>query len=44
MVSVQMRDEDPDDATEVQTLQTELALGTLPTVYEEELIPKLYHL
>jgi len=44
VVSVQMRDEDPDDATEVQTLQTELALGTLPAVYEEELIPKLYHL
>jgi hypothetical protein len=44
VVSVQMRDEDPDDATEVQTLQTELALSTLPAVYEEELISKLYHL
>lgn len=44
VVAVQMRDEDPDDTTEVQTLQTELALSTLPAVYEEELIPKLYHL
>jgi len=44
MISVEVGDEDPDNASEVQALMTELSLCPFATVYDEELITKLHDL
>ena len=44
MITVQVRDEYPYDSSKVETLETKLALSSLPTVHKEELLPKLYYL
>ena len=44
MISVEVGDEDPDNASEVQALVTELSLCPFATVHDEELITKLHDL
>jgi hypothetical protein len=44
MISVEVGDEDPDNASEVQALMTELSLCPFTTVHDEELITKLHDL